>query len=132
MLAQTTGRLMDAYLNALIARGNYARYLDQNATFTIMGSDQEARGRAAVEQMIQYLHEQVFDATLERKNVFATEAHATVEAEFVGTHVGNFVGIPATHRQVCVPYSVVYDVANDLITALRIYMPMNALIAQIS
>ena len=132
MLAQTTERLIDDYLSELIDRGNYARHFAEEATFAIMGTDHEAEGRSAVEQMIRYLHEEVFDATVECKNRFAAESHATLEAEFVGTHIGDFAGIAPTHRSVRVPYSVVYDVENELISALRVYMPLNALVAQMS
>lgn len=129
---QANASLMESYLSELASRGDYARYLAQDATIAIMGTDQEGEGRAAVEQMIRYLHEQAFDATVERKNLFVTEAHATLEADFVGTHTGDFAGIPPTNRQVRVPYSVVYDVGKDQITALRIYWPVHALMAQIS
>jgi len=47
-----------------------------------------------------------------------------VEADFVGTHTAEFLGIPATGKSVNVPYSVVYDIPADTITAIRVYMPM--------
>jgi thioredoxin-related protein len=39
--------------------------------------------------------------------------------------------VSATGNQVRVPYSVFYDVDGDKIKALRIYMPMDQLLAQI-
>ena len=58
---------------------------------------------------------------------------AAAEALFVGTHTGDFSGVSATGNTVRVPYSVFYDVdvAADKIKALRIYMPMDQLLAQI-
>ena len=41
-------------------------------------------------------------------------------------------GIPPTGRAVRVPYSVVYDLRGDRISALRIYFPMSQLIEQLT
>ncbi len=64
------------------------------------------------------------------------EAHfegdrAAVEAEFVGTHVGEFAGLAPTGRLVRVPYAVAYDLAGETIAALRLYLPLDALVRQI-
>jgi hypothetical protein len=49
-----------------------------------------------------------------------------------GTHTGEFAGIQATGRAVRVPYSVVYDLRADKISALRIYFPMSLLVEQLT
>jgi SnoaL-like polyketide cyclase len=59
-------------------------------------------------------------------------SRAAIEADFVGTHSGEFGGLAATGRAVRVPYSVVYDLRGDRISALRIYFPMSLLMEQIS
>ena len=59
------------------------------------------------------------------------EHGAAAEAIFVGTHIGDFSGVSATGNSVRVPYSVFYDVDGDKIKSLRIYLPMDQLIAQI-
>src|SRR6185295_5269761 len=59
------------------------------------------------------------------------DGHAMLEADFVGTHIGEFEGIPATSRHVRVPYAVAYDIAGNQITALRLYFPLDALLRQI-
>ena len=41
------------------------------------------------------------------------------------------LGIPPTGRSVRVPYSAFYDVADDRITALRLYMSLIDLTAQL-
>ena len=46
-------------------------------------------------------------------------------------HIGEFAGIAATQNTVRVPSSVIYDVAGDRIKALRIYMPLQDLLAQL-
>ena len=51
---------------------------------------------------------------------------------FVGTHTGDFAGIPASGKQVAVPYSVFYDLADGKITALRIYGFATGLVAALT
>jgi predicted ester cyclase len=58
------------------------------------------------------------------KTLIADEGRAALEAEFIGTHTGDFVGMAATGKPVNVPYCVIYDFSGDEITALRIFMPM--------
>jgi len=60
------------------------------------------------------------------------DGKAAIEADFAGTHIGEFAGIQPTGREVRVPYSVVYDIRGDQIGALRIYFPMGRLVEQIT
>jgi len=76
---------------------------------TFEGTDQRADGREAAGQLIRYVHEGAFDARPEVKTLITGNGRAAIEADFVGTHTGEFAGIPATGRAVRVPYSVVYD-----------------------
>ena len=64
--------------------------------------------------------------------LLADTGKAAIEADFVGTHTGEFAGIAPTGRDVRVPYSVIYDLRDDQISALRIYFPMNLLIEQLT
>ena len=66
------------------------------------------------------LHEETFDAVPELKNQVIGEGTAALELVFVGTHTGDFAGIPATGKEVAVPYAAFYDLADGKITALRI------------
>jgi predicted ester cyclase len=50
------------------------------------------------------------DALVKRANFpgyFTDDGKAAIEADFAGTHVGEFAGIQPTGRMVRVPYSVV-------------------------
>jgi steroid delta-isomerase-like uncharacterized protein len=119
------------YLEVLLARGNYRRFFSDDVAFELVGTDQGARGAEAAEQAIRFMHEIAFDAAPEVANVLVDDHGAAAEATFVGTHIGEFAGIPATGNAIRVPYSVFYDVDGGRITALRIYMPMDQLVAQI-
>jgi steroid delta-isomerase-like uncharacterized protein len=123
--------IMDDYLDALARRADYATFFADDVRFSFEGTDQTATGRDAVEQMIRFMHEQAFDARPELKNLLVDDDKAAIEADFVGVHTGDFAGLPATGRSVRVPYSVVYDLEADTIKALRLYMPMQALVEQL-
>jgi hypothetical protein len=50
MMATETGRTtMNMYLDALMAREQFARYFTSDVRLQLMGTDQEARGREAVD-----------------------------------------------------------------------------------
>src|SRR5262245_45447980 len=123
---------MHDYVEALVARDDFARFFADDMELEVVGTDQRSTGAAPAEQTIRYLHEIAFDAHPELSNLLADEHAAALEATFVGTHIGEFAGIPATGAQVRVPYSVFYELAGDRITALRIYMSMEQLTAQVS
>ena len=128
----TERKVMQEYLDALGKRSDYPVYFADDAVATIEGTDQRAVGREAAGQMIRYMHESAFDARPEIKNLLVDEGRAAIEADFVGTHTGEFAGIQPTGRAVRVPYSVVYDIRGDQISGVRIYFPMSFLLEQIS
>jgi steroid delta-isomerase-like uncharacterized protein len=128
---QNTATIMQAYLDALVARGDFDAYLADDATFEIMGADQKVQGRDAVRDIIVWLHTQAFDAQPKVRTVIAGDNQAALEADFIGTHTGDFSGLAATGRSVNVPYCVIYDIESDKITALRAYMSMDQLVQQI-
>jgi steroid delta-isomerase-like uncharacterized protein len=132
MTSETTGRTMTAYLEALAQRGPFAQYFSDEVIFALVGTPQEVKGRDAVEQFIRYFHEQAFDARPEVKSTTIGDVRAAAEFVFVGTHTGEFAGVPASGNQVNVPYAVVYDLRDAKITALRAYIPMDLLLRQIS
>ncbi len=132
MSTERTRETMTAYLDTLLARGEYARYLRDDVVFTVMGTEQEVRGRANVEQFIRYLHEVAFDAHPTLINLVVEDAKAMGEFEFRGTHIAEFAGQAASGKDVSLPYSVAYDIADDKITALRAYLSLDGLIKQIS
>jgi len=66
------------------------------------------------------------------KNLLVDEGKAAIEADFVGTHTGEFAGVAPTGRAVRVPYSVIYDLRGDQISKLRIYLPLSVLVEQIT
>jgi predicted ester cyclase len=125
-------QVMQGYLDALVQRGDYPAYFTDDVVASFEGTDQTAVGRDRAGQLIRYVHENAFDARAELKNLLVDEGKAAMEADFVGTHTGEFAGIQPTGRAVRVPYSVLYDLRGDKISGLRIYFPMSLLIGQLT
>jgi len=125
-------KVMQEYIDALVKRADYPAYFTDDVVATFEGTDQRAVGREAAGQLIRYVHEGAFDARPELKNLLVDDGMAAIEADFVGTHTGEFAGIQPTGRPVRVPYSVVYDIRGDQISAVRIYFPMSFLVEQLT
>jgi predicted ester cyclase len=81
--------------------------------------------------MLNYFYHVAFDATATTRTMLFGESNAMVEGDFVGKHIGEFAGIPATGKDVRVPLCVVYDLENDQIKHGRVYFEMPALLQQL-
>jgi predicted ester cyclase len=123
---------MQEYLDALVRQADYPRYFTEDVVATFEGTGYRGEGREAAGQLIWYVHQGAFDAKPEVKSLLVDGGRAAIEADFVGTHTGEFAGIQPTGRAVRVPYSVVYDLHDDHISALRIYFPISFLIEQLT
>jgi predicted ester cyclase len=128
----TQRQVMQDYLDSLVKRGDFTAYFTDDVVASFEGTDQRADGREAAGQLIRYVHQGAFDARMELKNLLVDAGKAAIEADFAGTHVAEFAGLQATGRKVRVPYSVVYDLRDDRISALRIYFPMSLLMEQLT
>jgi predicted ester cyclase len=132
MTIEDTQAVMDAYLAALVAREDIAPYFSDDVVLELVDVGQRIEGRDEVVDAIVELHEQTFDARPELTNLVIGEGTAAAELVFVGTHTGDFAGIPATGMQVAVPYAAFYDLADAKITALRIHGFATGLVAALT
>lgn len=107
------------------------QYLAADAVFTDLSSGQTHEGREAIAGMLHYVYHVAFDAHAQQVSVTIGEGQATLEALFIGRHIGEFAGIPATGREVSVPLSVSYDVAPDGIKRARVYMLGSVMMEQL-
>ena len=103
-----------------------------DVVFTHMATGDEHRGVEAVKGMLHFVYHVAFDARAETRNMVFADGQAVLEAEFVGRHIGEFAGIPATGKTVRVPLCVVYDLENDQITRGRVYFEVPAFMKQVS
>ena len=103
----------------------------ENVIFTHMATGEEHAGREAVRAMLDFVYHQAFDGRAETANLLVDGDHAVLEGTFVGRHIGEFAGVPATDREVRVPLAVVYDFRDGQIVRGRVYFEVPAFLAQV-
>ena len=130
-IVATNREMMTGYVDALLAREDFAQYFTDDVTFEVAWNGPRAEGRQAVEAMIRYLHEQAFDSNPELKQMTVEGDSAALELVFVGRHIGEFNGVSASGKQIKVPYMAQYDLAAGHIRALRIYISLDEVMRQI-
>jgi len=128
---ETQGTIRE-YLNALLNGGDFASYFADDVVWTTMETGDQIRGREAVRDFIVALHSQLFDASPELVNLTVADGVVGLEALFIGTHIAEFAGVPATSTAVRLPYSVFYDLVGGKLISLRAYFPITALVQQLS
>ncbi len=127
-----TRAVMEGYLQALVDRADFDRFFAPDVTWTTMETGEQIHGRQAVRDFIVAFHTQVFDAAPQLVGLVTGNGAAVLEGRFVGRHIGALGELAPTGRDVDVPYCVAYDVADGQITALRAYLPMAVLTAQLT
>ncbi len=127
-----TREVIEAYVGAMGNRADLASFFTDDVALALVEAGQEIRGREAVAAAIAELHQVTFDARPEVANLVIGDGNAAGEFVFIGTHTGEFSGIPASGRQVRVPYTVFYDLSRGRISALRILGFASGLVAQLS
>lgn len=131
MTSEQTRETMQAYADALLSFGDYGRYFDDHVAMHFMGTDRNVQGLEAVRQTIGWFHKQAFSSAIQVNSLLCGNGEAMLEAEFIGTHIGEFEGVAPTLRSVRVPYAVAYTLAAGRITSLRLYFPLDVLLRQI-
>ncbi len=131
MSVETSERVLREYGEALLSGGDFARFFTDDVVWTTMETGHEIRGREAVRDYIVAMHTTIFEARPVIRNTAVGDRFALLEADFVGRHVGEVADVPATGKDVNVPYCVVYDIDGERIRALRAYLPMAALMQQL-
>ncbi len=132
MSVEATESTIRQYVDALLQGGDFASFFADDVVWTTMETGDRIRGREAVRDFIIALHSQLFDAAPELVNTTFADGVAGLEAVFVGTHVAEFAGVPATGAAVRLPYAMFYKVVDGAIVALRAYFPMTAMVQQLA
>jgi steroid delta-isomerase-like uncharacterized protein len=127
MSVESTRRTMDQYFQA----GHAASVLADDVVFTLIGTGEQYSTPQGVQQMLHYFYAVAFDATSETVSLVYGDDHAALEAFFVGKHIGDFAGIPATGNEVRIPLTVFYDLENDQIKRARVHLDMMTMMTQL-
>ena len=128
MSIESTRETMSRYFNA---EHSDISMMAEDVIFTVMATGQEHHGREGVMGRLSYFYHVAFDATAVAQATLFGEKNTVWEGEFVGKHIGEFAGMPATNKDVRVPLCVVYDLEADQIKRGRIYFEMPALLQQL-
>ena len=97
MTIESTRETMQRYFNS---EHNDTSMMAKDVVFTVMATGQEHQGPEAVLGMLNYFYHVAFEATANTRVTLFGENNAMVEGDFVGKHIGEFAGIPATGKQV--------------------------------
>jgi steroid delta-isomerase-like uncharacterized protein len=128
MSIESTRKVMNQYFDA---QHSDVSVMAEDVVFTIMATGQEYKTPEGVHGMLVYFYQIAFNASAEKSNIFFADGKALWEGTFIGTHIGEFAGVPATGKDVRVPLCVVYDLENDRIVRGRVYFEMPVLMAQL-
>jgi predicted ester cyclase len=131
MSAESVRETMTAYLDALAKEGDFARFFADDVAIVMMETGDVTRGRDAVRDMIVGMHAQAFGGRFVCTKLICDEGGAAIEAQLIGSHVGDFAGIAPTGVPVTMTYSVVYELSDGVITELRGYLPLTATVLQL-
>lgn len=129
--AARTRATVNTHLDELCGAGDCGAALTDDVALTVMETGEVTRGRTAVAALLAYLHRSAFAAPPAVVTLVAGTEQAMIEAQFAGQHTGEFAGIPPTGRMVRLPYAVAYDLGADAISAVRLYLPLDALVHQL-
>lgn len=128
MSVENTRKVITRYFEA---GPDVAPFLAEDVVYTLMATGEEQHGPEAVAQMQHHFYNVAFKATPKRTNLVIGENGAVLEARVVGTHTGEYAGIPATGKEIDVPLCVVYEVEGDVIKRGRIYFEVPVFLAQV-
>jgi predicted ester cyclase len=126
-----TRATVSVFLDALVTGDHVGDFLAEEVTQTMMETGEVTSGRGAVARLTEHLYREAFAASLEVRGLVVEGRRAVVEANFVGTHVGEFAGIAPTGRTVDVPLVAACDVLDGEVAALRIYLSLDTLVRQV-
>jgi steroid delta-isomerase-like uncharacterized protein len=128
MSVQRTREAVERYINS---DHRDLSMMADDVVFTSMATGDEHRGVEGVRRMLEHVYHEAFDARAESRTRIYADDNAVLEADFVGTHVGTFAGIPATCRSARVPLCVVYDLRDGRIVRGRVYLELPVLLRQL-
>ena len=108
------------------------KYVADDAVFINMSTGEQTKGKEAIGNMLNFIYHIAFDAHAKVINSIITSDKALLEGKFMGRHIGEFAGMPATNKEVNVPLVVSYDLENGLVKVARIYMLDDVMMKQLS
>lgn len=114
-MTERTLATMDRYFEVMGRDGDFSEFLVDDIRWLMVDTGHEVRGRTAVRDYINELHTRMLSG--EQRDLVVAEGHAYLE----GSAVNAGASSPG------LSYCLVYDVKQGIITDMRCYGPLAAL-----
>ncbi|USQ76083.1 ester cyclase [Ornithinimicrobium cryptoxanthini] len=124
---EETRQVMEAY-----AAEHDTSLIAPDAIFHDIASGQDYIGREAIAGMLHYVYHVAFQAGAEEVRSTIGDGAAVLEAVIVGTHIGEFAGVPATGREVRIPLVVSYRIADGYVQEASVYLLVSTFLQQVA
>lgn len=112
--------------------GHDPSYFAEDATFHVMAEEEPVVGREAIAETLDHFYNDAFSAAVGvSRNLLVSGNVVVLEAIFHGINTSDFMGMPATGRQVSVPMMMIYEIEGGLIQRLRLYMDFATMLRQL-
>lgn len=118
-------------LEAYAAEHDTSR-LAAEAVFHDIASGQDHVGREAVTAMLHHVYHVALQARAEVVRTTVGEGTAVLEGFVVGTHTGEFAGVPATGREVRIPLVVSYRITDGQVQEAYVYLLVASFLQQVA
>lgn len=102
-----------------------------DAVFVDTATGETHEGRDDIVAWFRHKHGEAFDTDFERTHLIVDDGQAVQAGFLVGTHTGEYAGVPATGRSVRIPLAVVYEVADGYIQRALIHFGMYSFLRQV-
>lgn len=101
MLSDSNRRIIDRYVDEILSNGNFAVADEILAPDFVIHGLGTLRGREEfIDVQSTVIREAFPDLTVETEDVFGDGNKVAIRSTMAGTHQGEYLGIPATDRQV--------------------------------
>jgi hypothetical protein len=127
MSIEYTKEIMRKYLES----GKPMDALAEDVVFTDLSTGNEYKTPQGILGMYDYFYQTAFEADADTKKIYYGENHAVVEYLFHGRHIGLFAGVPATMKEVQIPFTVIYENNGEKIVRARIYFLVSVFLQQV-
>lgn len=107
------------------------KYIAEDAVYINTASGERAVGREAIGKLLHDFYHIAFEGKPRVTSQIITEDKAVIEGVYMGKHVGEYAGLPATGKTVTLPFCVSYTLENGLIKEARIYSSGDLLFRQL-
>lgn len=103
----------------------------EDAVYVDVSTGDVREGRDAIREWFRHKHGEVFDTEFERTDFIVEGGRAVQSGYLVGTHIGEYLGVPATGAEVRIPLAVVYEVADGLIQRATVHFGTYSFLRQV-